>query len=651
MAMAAGQSAAPILSLSDDLMLLLMKTAAETSGTLDVLRNFASARRRFQELAYGESSTLFEEPVFVSDRSPGAGRGDTILDVARLSARFGDRIQRLWLGNVDANVDFDPYMLRTLMPRSDVDYRIQVAAAGRARHTLLDVVKHCPNLTHLSLAPLSPRDRDSDRLVRVAVLGALEDLPPRFSLRRLRHLDLSGLTVPLPALRRLLRACSAPLERLYLRCTQVPKIDNLERPDICDPLEIFKRLNFPRLESLDVTGYWDPSQDELQRLVARLPVLRDLYTSRQRHTADGRPSLVIFGDLLSMDAASLRALRQHFEGRINLPRLAVPFLFQELRDPQRNLDGVWRLVAELGVPLLARLSGDGNRDPWTCPYFREAWEEGKRTLVSEWGERLAPLANEPLRSDRGGRRSPLAIAVERSPRLVGALLDIGANPLYKDTEGATALHVACGRGFLEGARALLEAAARAGLDLLAEKDAAGRTPLQLLEAAAAAAEEEERNDGEEEERERVSAQSDPKKAFYFSEQARRQRKLQREEARRGRSLIAAYAVEFLGLDGDQLEGLGVRRAFLEEAVWGRGGTEFLLHFAARECTPEAVRALLDAGADLWLEDEGGETVLQISVHARNLPLKGAIRGFAEENGIPLHRIVEGRPEKRVRAST
>eukprot|EP00741_Cyanophora_paradoxa_P014403 tig00020801_g13892.t1 len=200
-------SAAPILALSDDLIMLLMKTEAKVSGTLDVLRGFASARRRFQELAYGESSTLFEEPVFNPDRPgahPDAVRGDTILDVARLSARFGDRIQRLSLGNV--SFDF-----KVLYSNSE-----SAAANAAADRALWNVLRHCPNLTHLSLAGDKCRNCTD-------VLIAMQDLPPGFSLPRLRHLDLSGLAVPLEhstllsPLLRLLRACSGTLERLFLR--------------------------------------------------------------------------------------------------------------------------------------------------------------------------------------------------------------------------------------------------------------------------------------------------------------------------------------------------------------------------------------------------------------------------------------------------
>eukprot|EP00741_Cyanophora_paradoxa_P014402 tig00020801_g13891.t1 len=365
MAMAEGQSAAPILSLSDDLMMLLMKTAAEVNGTLDVLRGLASARRRFQELAYGESSTLFEEPVFVrQDRD--AGRGDTILDVARLSARFGDRIQRLWLKNVDfdvvtsavASADSGDPGPQSHAWGTDPDApppRPQTAAS----RALSNVLCSCPNLTHLSLAGnWCQRRRD-------AAMGALECLPPGFSLPRLRHLDLSYLDVSLElfTLLRLLQSCSGTLERLFLRGTRVDlSYAGFQRLSIAYPelgkiilrneehrnrhrmpfSLILEHITFPRLESLDIELPLARAlmPDELQRLVARLPALRELYVSgasarrrdREMPERDGgyavRPGVLIVDDELhEMDAASLRALKRHFEGRFDrymCPDCAAP---------------------------------------------------------------------------------------------------------------------------------------------------------------------------------------------------------------------------------------------------------------------------------------------------------------------------------------
>eukprot|EP00741_Cyanophora_paradoxa_P014398 tig00020801_g13887.t1 len=369
---------------------------------------------------------------------------------------------------------------------------------------------------------------------------------------------------------------------------------------------------------------------------------------------------------------------------------------------QENMfEGARRFVSELGVsPLAARLGDAYPEGPWVPPYFQTSrygrrgdelegatalhvltcidprFADAARQLIVDWG--LASLASTPLRRrpgcSRGAGRTPLHLAVERSPSFVQSLLEIGADPLRQDAKGSNALHVACGRGIVEGARALLEAAARAGIDPLPVKDAAGRTPLQLLsgEAAATAAAAEARaavsGGSEVEGGERGGELGGPGTSLSSASEGkkREQEGKRREEEKRRllrirealcrRSLIAAHAVEFLGLDGDQLEDLGVRCAFLEEPVWGGTGTEFLLHFAARECTPETVRALLDAGADPWLENRDGSTVVQFAVHERNVPLKEAIRCFAEESGIPFHQLAapgpgpRGRPGKRARTS-
>eukprot|EP00741_Cyanophora_paradoxa_P014404 tig00020801_g13893.t1 len=448
---------------------------------------------------------------------------------------------------------------------------------------------------------------------------------------------------------------------------------------------------FPRLESLDLPDDRDPPEwqwapDELRAILARLPALRELFVSgasaawhempeRDRGYAVRPSILVVDQELHEMDSASLRALKRHFEGRFDVPCLAIPSFFRALRE--NAFEGARRIVSELGVsPLAARL-GD------VSPYF-QASRYGRRgdelegatalhvlaCLIADWG--LAPLAIEALPRpqrpgcSRGAGRTPLHLAVERSPSFVQDLLEIGADPLRPDAKGSNALHFACGRNFLDGARALLEAAARTGVDeakLTTAKDRAGRTPLQLLSgeaaATAAAAEAQAAKAMEEDEKQRKADRADSS----LSEGQRREREARRQERRQALqqpridcALIAVHAVEFLGLDGDQLKDMGVRRAFLEEPVWGGTGTEFLLHFAARKCTPEAVRALLDAGADPWLENRDGSTVVQFAVHERNVPLKEAIRCFAEESGIPFHQLAapgpgpRGRPGKRARTS-
>eukprot|EP00741_Cyanophora_paradoxa_P016186 tig00000042_g15626.t1 len=655
----AEQQDASLMSLPDELILLVMEKAAVVSGTMAVLRGLASARRRFQQLAYGDASKLFTEPVFVGGNTgarPGvstvsggtnagtswttaagaAAAGDTILDVARLCSKFGERVERLHLGSVDFGTG---------------------SSAGGEAGGLLCILCACPNLTHLSLAGAVAADGP------FCGLDALEKLPAGFSLPRLRHLDLSDLLVPLPALGRLLGACAASLERLFLRGTRVCQGGKVPGP--LDPrkfhpgplLKALDGLDSPRLEGLDVS-FAGVDFIELRSLLARLPALRDLYAVQPGYHAGSddfkrlaeearRPGRLVIGrSLLNMDAESLGKLRGHFDGtayprpegsRLDVPRFVVLAFFKALCLGRSWIGQARRLVSELGVSPLARLDEASisiSTGPWVPPYFRTdpsllreipELREGPtalhllinigraplRKLIAEWG--LAPLVNVPLRA--GSCRTPLHLAAKGGDHdSVEALLEAGADPLRQDAAGATALHVACQLGRVEAAKALLEAAARAGLDLLPVVDGAGRTPLQLL------------LDG------------------FKSTQHER-------------SHIAAHAVELLKLDGPTLEALGVRRALLEEPRWGEGGTEFLLHFAARECTPAAVRALLDAGADILLEDAGGSTVLRRAIAARDRAVEEALLDFARERGVPLDRLGaypstlsdgDPRPDKRAR---
>eukprot|EP00741_Cyanophora_paradoxa_P015429 tig00020875_g14892.t1 len=306
------QESASIMSLPDEILLLVMEKTAAGSGTMAVLRGFASARRRFQKIAHA-SPKLFEEPIFVAHRPEDCSRsfgsisecseedsdlgdcdarpqpaGDSILDVARLSARFGGRIERLHLDAVSCSsrIDFDS--------TTDSDH------GGKVDRVLLNVLQACPNITHLSLSSSSSDAREHGSLSTLgrraynrAVYGplaGLEELPEGFSLKlpRLRHLDLSSRTVPLPALRCLISACSASLECLFLRDTRViePASHGGARGlpiHYCKPLQVaaaLERINrdFPHLKSLDLS-YSNACADihALRRLIARLPALRDLY--------------------------------------------------------------------------------------------------------------------------------------------------------------------------------------------------------------------------------------------------------------------------------------------------------------------------------------------------------------------------------------
>eukprot|EP00741_Cyanophora_paradoxa_P017528 tig00020996_g16932.t1 len=528
-----------IMNLPDDLLLLVMEKLAAGSGTMSVLRGLASVRRRFQQLAHGSSSTLFKEPVFVSggsealENQPSSCEADSSLphayvqlakDVSCLTERFGERIERLHLGPA----------IRSIILDGGVG---PMASCIRSR-ALLDVlrgIQRCPNLTHLCLAAAWDDPEDWRWDFGPPELAALADLPAGFSLPRLRHLDLSGLYIPLPALRRLLSACPASLERLFLRGTRIFLTGDAgsgagsEFLKLPHALELgVEGLDFPRLESLDVSDLedvYDPSG--LERLAARFPALRDLYvlagSVRERQqverlvekTGVRRPGrLVVCWGLIEMDAASLRRLRAHFEGRacprpeearLDVPRLAVASLFRALYafEGREGFDVAQRLVAELGVSPLLRLRNPINADPWAPPYFRylrvddESFRGGgpegltplhalacttpfydahlARKLIGEW--KLAGFANAALCSGR--RSAPLHLAAKYSPALLRPLLALGADPLCTDAKGATAMHIACKLGRADAAQALMEAAARAGRqrELLSARDGAGRTPL------------------------------------------------------------------------------------------------------------------------------------------------------------------------------
>eukprot|EP00741_Cyanophora_paradoxa_P010144 tig00020510_g9819.t1 len=304
-----------------------------------------------------------------------------------------------------------------------------------------------------------------------------------------------------------------------------------------------------------------------------------------------------------LDPAALRALHAHFDGgpflrpegsRLPLARLAAPAFLKAVSWPLP--EDARRLVSELGVSPAAPLpGGEPPSGPWTAPHFREldeAWGSSAlhalarhehtldpgaaQQLIEEWG--LAPLVHAPARGGASRGHAPLHLAASAPwPDMLEVLLELGADPLARDAAGYTALHVACDLGRTEAARTLLEAAQRAGteLELLSAKDGEGRTPLQRLLGACSAV--------------RLA----------------------------GRSRIAAQAVELLRLDGATLEALGARQAFLEEPRWGERGTEPLLHFATCTGTPEAVRALLDAGADpSSRSDRDGATVEEAAERAR-----------------------------------
>eukprot|EP00741_Cyanophora_paradoxa_P010143 tig00020510_g9818.t1 len=308
----AEREAAPIMSLPDDLVLAVMERAAAACGTFAVLRGLASSRRRFQRLAYGESSKLFMEPAFVSGRQGPRPAGDTVLDVARLAARFGGRVERLHLRDVSfalrcAGAAEGEGEGESCAPPSSGEQpqdgaAAAAAAAGgsagppaRADGILLEALCSCPNLTHLSFSGAGAEDAHRS-------LAALESLPSGFALPRLRHLDLCGHIVPLPAFRRLLGACSASLERLYLRGTRVVESaidfsgEEGEAAREAAPYRLrgnvpivhaLDGLDFPRLASLDVSSSDDCAGADdlggfaaLRALHARLPALRDLAAVR-----------------------------------------------------------------------------------------------------------------------------------------------------------------------------------------------------------------------------------------------------------------------------------------------------------------------------------------------------------------------------------
>eukprot|EP00741_Cyanophora_paradoxa_P012843 tig00020629_g12402.t1 len=709
-----------ILGLSDDLLRPLIQGEAQASGTLHVLLKLAATCSRFRKLVCGESSKLFDEPLFVP-----RGGECTILQVAAFAAKYGSRFRRLHLGSVA----FDP---KRALPAAAADTSESVsvssaaqgdaaaassssntsapacaaaaAAAGpapaaaadargtlnseptwrylslappeiqdlvaRADGALCAVLRSCPNLTHLSLFCA----HDS-----LWCLDALADLPDDFSLPHLRHLDLSGLLVPLPALRRILAACCGTLERLYLRGTFVivQRLKGL-RDDLRlrktfrgvramfsiprgaylrDPLlRALEGLTFPRLVSLDLAGSL-AGMDGLCDLVPRCPALRDLYLNvnwvesslwgphgkvREEYEEYAafaphfrRPGrLVITKSLDSAVAEWLRDLRKHFdasvyprseENRVDVPRLALAAVFEEVSGGK--LDVARRLVNNLGVPPLSRLRRiDSSLAPWIPPFFSSSVEgpEGATVLhalaetsltqpqalqlVEEWG--LETLKNSRLEDGSGCTPLHLSAMRKRCLPAMRALLQLGADPVLKDEDGETPLHLACTLAHVEQASALM---ARGGLQLLLAKDSEGQNALQLLAQRGSEA-------GE-------------------SEVGRRVR-LHRQ------SLIAVRAVEVLGLGGPQLAEAGVQRSFLEEPVWGTGGDEYLLHFAAAEsCGAPAVAALLRAGASPQLPNFDGKTLLQ-SVRGRGgygRALEAAVLQWAAGRGVPPESLLESLP--------
>eukprot|EP00741_Cyanophora_paradoxa_P012839 tig00020629_g12398.t1 len=551
-----------ILGLSDDLLRPLIQGEAQASGTLHVLLKLAATCSRFRKLVCGESSKLFDEPVFVP-----RGGECTILQVAAFAAKYGSRFRRLHLGSVA----FDP---KRALPAAAADTSESVsvssaaqldaaaassssntsapacaaaaAAAGpaaaadaaargtlnseptwrylslappeiqdlvaRADGALCAVLRSCPNLTHLSLVCA----HDS-----LWCLDALADLPDDFSLPHLRHLDLSGLLVPLPALRRLLAACCGTLERLYLRGTfvVVQRLKGL-RDDLRlrktfrgvramfsmprgaylrDPLlRALEGLTFPRLVSLDLAGSL-AGMDGLCDLVPRCPALRDLYLNVNWVDSS------LWGphgkSLDSAEAEWLRDLRKHFdasvyprseENRVDVPRLALAAVFEEVSGGK--LDAARRLVNNLGVPPLSRLRRiDSSLALWAPPFFSSSVEgpEGATVLhalaetsltqpqvlqlVEEWG--LETLKNSRLEDGSGCTPLHLSAMRKRCLPAMRALLQLGADPLLKDEDGETPLHLACTLAHVEQASALM---ARGGHQLLLAKDSVGQNALQLL---------------------------------------------------------------------------------------------------------------------------------------------------------------------------
>eukprot|EP00741_Cyanophora_paradoxa_P009372 tig00000144_g9078.t1 len=829
-----------ILSLPDELLLLVMEKLALATDTMSVLRGLASARRRFQRVAYGDHSTLFEEPVFARVSSPSApmnrrnepyvcadhstlfeeigfgrlaslrdayaahdqeegGASQVAREVVRLAAKFGERIERLDVGGV----------------------HFGAAVGGEpARSPLVEVLCACPNLTHLSLAPAA-----SEFNTASARPISLVGLPDGFALPRLRHLDLSGLALPLPALHRLLAACAPSLQRLFLRGSREARGDgfpwdvlrNAEdtsgtlfiAADISGPREsvaaALDGLRFPRLESVDLACR-GVSPLEARRLLRALPALRDLYLLAPERRgfalwgveqapalqweevfaeeASSPRRLCIRTPLRDMDAASLRALRAHFDGTayprppescLDVPRLALPAFFEALSMGASGVEDARKLVSALGLSPLARPQAHPTgRDPWVPPYFRptaggaravqktalellvsahactpaHAYERRApvdastvRELIGEWG--LAPLLNggsvlqlaathhpalidmlveagadpalqdargapallaackagqeEAVRAllklgadphctdtdgstllhvvckqglvslaqalveagadpsslqDARGAAALLAACKDGREDAVRALLKFGADPLSRDAAGATPLHVACELGLLKAARAVLEAAGGAGVDALSARDAAGRTPLQRLAGshsrpAPAPAPALEPEDDLDEPHAPLwnGLWRDPEQTPL------EQNRIDREQrVRHSQSLIALHVFGLRlfssgplvspPLEGPQLEALGVRRAFLEEAVWGGEGNEPLLHFAVREATSSVVRALLRAGADPCQQDgaRGGVTALRVAEAGQHAELARAIRAFAKERGIPLEHL-------------
>eukprot|EP00741_Cyanophora_paradoxa_P021842 tig00021374_g21084.t1 len=257
---------------------------------MSALRGFASARSMRSSRSYAWSSSKRPEAsaraiASENEAASGGGGGDVDDDVdvstaiARLAEKFGDRVERLHL-----SVRFEDFMINGGA----------VYGRGRGRADVItDVIRGFPNLTHLRLSLAGHGMHTGDpRPPPDPPLRPSLSLSLQLQLPGLRHLelDLSGLGVPLAALRTLLGSCSASLERLFLRGTRICTDDGADREPLPDSivraLELaIDGLELPRLQSLDLsfTGARDDVDVDLgglRRLVARLPALRSLYTAR-----------------------------------------------------------------------------------------------------------------------------------------------------------------------------------------------------------------------------------------------------------------------------------------------------------------------------------------------------------------------------------
>eukprot|EP00741_Cyanophora_paradoxa_P016203 tig00000042_g15642.t2 len=155
----AEQQDASLMSLPDELILLVMEKAAAGSGTMAVLRGLASASRRFQQLAYGESLKLFTEPDFVGGRAearPGDrttsapdSAGDTLLDVAWLCAMSGARVEKASCRPLGHPDPLDWCTAPSELPATSDTSTAVAPTATRAESLLFGILRACPRLTHL----------------------------------------------------------------------------------------------------------------------------------------------------------------------------------------------------------------------------------------------------------------------------------------------------------------------------------------------------------------------------------------------------------------------------------------------------------------------------------------------------------------------